>query len=274
MRILITGASSYVGARLYSDLRKKFDVIGTYNENRLFPELQQLDITQADAVDRLIGKTKPAVIVHVAANPSAAWCKAHPDEAKQVNIEGTKNIVHGADSISARVIYISSIAAIRSSDLYGETKFSSEECVKETKSGYIILRPSLIIGYSPNTSNDRPHNRILKNITEKTTPIYDATWKFQPTWLGHISECIEEIIRKNLTNETIEIAVPEFKSRYDIARDILAHFGIKAIPEDKKEFTQDAPAELDKLAALGLPQHNYSEIINMVVREIRDHLPS
>ena len=85
--------------------------------------------------------------------------------------------------MGAKVIFMSSFGAINPEDVYGETKFHSEEYVKNTKAGWIVLRPSLIIGYSPNTINDRPFNRILKNLDTKTDAIYDTSWKFQPTYI-------------------------------------------------------------------------------------------
>jgi len=273
MGILITGASSYVGARIYSDLGNKFDIRGTYLKNKLFQELEQLDITKKESVDKIIGILKPDVIIHAAAIPSASWCEKNPDLAKQINIQGTKNIINAAKDIGAKVIYISSFAAIHPSSLYGKTKFDSEEYVKQSGLDFVIFRPSLIIGQSPNTTNDRPHNRLLKNITEKIPPVYDTSWKFQPTWLGHLSECIDSVIEMGITNEAIPLAVPELKSRYDIAKDILSNFNIKAIPEGKKK--NQIPVlgeELSELSDLNLPQYSYKKIIIKVVNEIKDYL--
>ncbi|MBU4283857.1 MAG: sugar nucleotide-binding protein [Nanoarchaeota archaeon] len=273
MEILITGASSYVGARIYSDLGNKFDVRGTYLKNKLFQELEQLDITKKESVDKIIGILKPDVIIHAAAIPSASWCEKNPDLAKQINIQGTKNVINAAKDIGAKIIYISSFAAINPSSLYGKTKLDSEEYVKQSGLDFVIFRPCLIIGQSPNTTNDRPHNRLLKNITEKTRPVYDTSWKFQPTWLGHLSECIDSVIEKGIKNEIIPLAVPELKSRYDIAKDILLKFNIKAIPEGKKK--NQIPIlreELSKLTDLNLPQYSYKKIIIEVVNEIKDYL--
>ena len=163
-RILITGANGYLGARLYSDLKKNFDVIGTYYKNKLFPEFIKLDVTKPAEVLDVVEKAKPTIIVHVAANPSATWCEANPAIAKKINANGTKNIVNAANKVNAKVIYISSFAAINPDTIYGKTKLAGEKAVKKTTAGFIILRPSLIIGFSPNTANDRPFNRLLKNI--------------------------------------------------------------------------------------------------------------
>jgi len=269
MKILVVGASSYVGARIYFDLRKKFDVAGTYNKNKLFPEFFKLDITNSDEVIQIVTKVKPNVIIHVAANPSAIWCEANPELAIKLNEDGTKNIVDAANIVKSKVIYISTVAAIVPTNVYGRTKLAGEELVKNTKNGFVVLRPSLIIGFSPNTTNDRPFNRILRNIDEKSLAIYDTSWKFQPTWLGHISEVIQILIEKNITNEIIPIAIPELKSRFDIAKDILVEFNISVTPKNDNDKTPVIQISQDKLEQLGLPQYTYSEIIIKIISEIK-----
>lgn len=270
MKVLIIGASSYVGARLFLDLRKKFNVIGTYNTNKLFPEFVKLDITSQEEVIQTVKESGVDVIVHVAANPSSRWCEENPELAVKINEGGTKNIVDAANVIKAKVIYISSVAAIVPTNVYGKTKIAGEELVKKTEGGFVILRPSLIIGFSPNTTNDRPFNRILKNIDEKTPAIYDTSWKFQPTWLGHISEVIRIVIEKNITNETITIAVPEVKSRFNVAKDILSPFGIEVIPKDEKDLNRFIPLKLDRMKLLKIPVYSYSEIIEKIINEIKN----
>jgi dTDP-4-dehydrorhamnose reductase len=270
MKILLTGASSYVGARLYFDLSKTFDVIGTYNDTPLSDKFIHLDITDEIQIKNVVSEHKPDIIIHAAANANARWCEANPDAAIALNQTSTKHIVDAANEISAKVIYLSSFAVLNPDNIYGKTKLQSEAFTKETKAGWVILRPSLIIGFSPNTKNDRPFNRILKNLDEKTEAIYDTGWKFQPTYLHHISQVITEIINRNTVNETIAIATPDLKSRYDIARDILSPFGITVTPIDKKDTLPIQKDELQKLSELQLPFYTYEQMTESIVEEIKN----
>lgn len=269
MRILLTGASSYVGARLYLDLQKKFKIIGTYHGTKLYEKFIQLDTTNPEGVRKVILEQKPDAILHVAANANAKWCESHPDEARVLNQKSTESIVNVANEIGAKVILLSSFVAIQPTNIYAETKVASEEMVKKTKNGYIILRPSLIIGFSPNTTNDRPFNRILKNLDEGSEAVYDTSWKFQPTYLGHISEVIEKVLEQNILNETIHIAVNDLKSRYDIAKDILEPFGIPVSSVDNHDTSPVTTDNLERLEQLHLPGYSYEEIIEKIVYEIR-----
>lgn len=269
MKILLTGANSYVGARIFLDLEKDFDIVGTYNNTQLSKKFIKLDLTSSEDIKQVLHEQKPDIIIHAAANANARWCEAHPEEAYALNETATKAIVESANDIHAKIIYISSFTAINPVNVYGKTKHLSEEHIKETKAGYAILRPSIIFGFSPNITNDRPFNRILKNLDEKTPAIYDTSWKFQPTYIGQISEIIKHVIDQNIVNKTIPIAISEIKSRYDIAKDILQAFGIEVTPADLHDQTPSSITDLSLLQPLGLPQYTYQEMIEKIIKEIQ-----
>lgn len=270
MKILLTGASSYVGARLYFDLIKNFNVVGTYNGNKLSKDFIKLNVASPNEVEQLISKLKPEIIIHAAANANARWCEKNPELALALNQESTKHIVVSANKINAKVFLVSSFAAKEPVNIYSKTKAESEKLVRKTKSGFIILRPSLIIGFSPNTVNDRPFNRLLKNLDQGTPAVYDTSWRFQPTYVGHISEIIVSIINRNIINEAIPIAVPGLKSRYDIAKDILGAFGIKVTPINNHDLTPVITDNLKVLERLKLPKYSYQDIVEKCIEEIKN----
>mgnify|MGYP001580002570 FL=1 len=101
--------------------------------------------------------------------------------------------------------------------------------------------------------------------------VYDTSWKFQPTYIRHISEVIESCINKAVFNCSIVIAVPEMKSRYDTAKDILTPFGIKVTPVDAKDSTFEIfEDDLSELNELNLPKYTYEEIIKEIVDDMRN----
>lgn len=269
MKILLTGANSYVGARLYLDVSKVHDVVGTYAHNPLSEKLVQLDIIDRNAVKSLVSQVSPDIIIHCANNADARWCEANPDAAVKLNQESTKSIVDAADSCGAKVIYISSFAAFVPNNVYAKTKFESEKIIEKTQAGYLILRPSFILGFSPNTTNDRPFNRLLKNLDQKTEAIYDMSWKFQVTYIGHISEVILACIERNIWNHMIPLTVEGLKTRYDTAYDILSPFGVTVTPVDKNDTLPVLENDLHQLKELALPQYTYANMIATIVNEIK-----
>lgn len=269
MKILLTGASSYVGARLFFDLSKQFDVIGTFHANKLSNKFIPLDITNESHVKEMFSLQKPDIILHVAANPNPRTCATDPEAAILLNQTATKYLVNHANAIGAKIIFMSSFAAINPEDVYGKTKEASENFVKETTVGWSILRPSMIIGFSPNTTNDRSFNRILKNLDDHTPAIYDTSWKFQTTYLGHISKVIAAMIQRNLWNSIIPIVSSDLKSRFDIANDILSPFNIPVTPINNHDTMRTITDDLSTLKRLNLPIYSYNTIIDTIVDEIR-----
>lgn len=273
MKILLTGANGYVGAKMYQELLKKFEVVGTYNSNQLFPELLKLDITDKNQVNYLIQLVKPDIIIHTANNASPTWCEEHPEEAIRTNIDSTHYIVDAANDIKAKIIYISSIVVLNPVNIYSKSKKDSEEIVRGVTAGFTIIRPSLVVGYSPNTTNDRSFNRMLKNITDKASTEYDNSWKFQPTYLKHLCGVTEEIIERNIWGETIPVIVDEMVTGFDLATNILTPFGINVTSDEKKkDMSLWLSMDTLKLQELKLPLCGYDEMIGKIVEEIKTNL--
>jgi dTDP-4-dehydrorhamnose reductase len=270
MKILLLGASSYVGARIYFELKDKHTVTGTYATHKLSKDFLQLDITNKDSLDAIIRRQNPDIILHVANNASSKWCAVNPDKAVELNQTATRHIVDLANQTGIKILYISTMGAINPKNLYGKTKAESEKTVRQAVSGYLILRPSLILGYSPNTVNDIPFNRLLKNLYAGKPAVYDTSWRFQPTYIRHISDVICHCIKNNIWNDTISVAVPELKTRFDTARDILTPFGIKVEPTKESNTFTFFEDKLDGLYKYSLPRYSYDQMIELIVREIKE----
>jgi len=272
MKILITGASGYVGAKLYVDIKQVHEVIGTYFTKKLFEELIQLDITNRENVTSIISEVKPDIIIHVAANPDPRWCEKNSEEAIKINQTSTEFIVDAANTVGAKILFISSYAVINNSSVYAKTKSASESIVKNTTSGFIIIRPAHIVGYSPNTENDRQYNRFLKNLKDQVPAVYDTSWRFQATYLRHISEVILRIIELHISNQIIPVAVPELTTRFDLAKDILSPFGIQVTGENQNNHAPQFFEDVSILHKLHLPEYSYTEMITNILQETRDNL--
>ena len=270
-KILITGASSYVGAGIHEALNKKYETVGTYHKTALSDKLIQLDTTNRKQVFELIDREKPTTIIHAAGAASLKWCLEHPEEAKKINEDATRNIIEAAKEAHAGVIFISSFAAINPDNPYALSKVNSEKMVKDLAQKGVIIRPTVVLGISPNTKNDKFMNRILSNITSATPPVYDNTWKIQPTDLSHLSQVISAIIDRRLNGHTIPVVTEKLVTYFDIARDILNHFGIKA---ESKEGPYYPPEKDDRstLIKLGLPLVTYDEMIKKCVNDISNIL--
>jgi dTDP-4-dehydrorhamnose reductase len=112
---------------------------------------------------------------------------------------------------------------------------------------------------------------LLKNLDEGAPAEYDTSWKFQPTYLGQISEVIVEIVKRGINKEIIPIATDELKSRYDTAKDILFPFGVKVTPIDMHDTGHFSERkDVGKLKELSLPVYTYSQMVQKIINEIKN----
>lgn len=164
-RILITGASGFVGSNLArAALAWGHNVLGTYAS---YPaavsgtEAAYLDIKDPEACLELTGVFKPDVIVHNAACVSYR-CTLDPDLGRAVNVSGTASLVAAARAVGARVVYVSTDYVFEGSrphpgkyaeddplrpvNDYGSLKLEGEAIVRESGLPYLITRPARVFG--------------------------------------------------------------------------------------------------------------------------------
>ncbi len=270
MKILIIGANGYLGSRLYFDLKNDFEIVGTYHKNKFHKDFIQLDVTSESQVKEVFNQVKPDVIIQTANYPSPRFAKDNEESYKKLNLNSTEIIKNEANNIDAKVIFISSFAALNPDNIYGKFKLQSEGIIKQVKAGYLILRPSLILGYSLNQNNNRPFDRVLNCIDHPEKAEFDTSWKFQPTYVGHISKVIRTAVNENLFNQLVHVFSPSIETQFSTARDILEPFNVEVRPIDKKLTLPLQERDEKELTDLGLPTCSYEEMIESIHQEIRN----
>jgi len=108
MRVLITGATGFVGRWLIPELA------GHGHEVIEAPAHDRLDITDRRGVEGLLRRTKPSAIAHLAGISYAGDAVGDPARAYAVNQGGTRNILVAAAGLGSPAVLVSG-----SSEVYG-----------------------------------------------------------------------------------------------------------------------------------------------------------
>jgi GDP-4-dehydro-6-deoxy-D-mannose reductase len=131
MKVLITGATGFVGQHLINILKKDHQIIGLDRsspqeklENIVF---QSVDITNKEAVLAILDKEKPDAIVHLAAI-AITW-RQDAQVVFKVNFNGTLNLYQAVIELKEKDGYNPKIIFISSADVYG--KVTSLENISE-----------------------------------------------------------------------------------------------------------------------------------------------
>ncbi|QGA53805.1 sugar nucleotide-binding protein [Sulfolobus sp. E5-1-F] len=103
MKTLIIGASGQLGI----ELSKLFpDAIKTYSSHEI-PGGIKLDVTNFSAVEDLILKVKPDVVINTVAFTDVDGCEKYKDKAYNINAEAVKHIVRPSRVVEAYLIHVS-----------------------------------------------------------------------------------------------------------------------------------------------------------------------
>lgn len=162
-KILITGASGYIGSILAAHLIKKYSIYTldkidqSFFLNNINKHLR-CDLSNYDQTIKIVKKIKPEIVIHLAAQSTVDFVKKKKNYYNLDNIIATKNIVKISKIFAVKKFIFASSAAVYKyknkplkeggnlvpSNLYGKTKLKNEifitTTLKESVTKFCILR--------------------------------------------------------------------------------------------------------------------------------------
>lgn len=192
-----------------------------------------LDIVQRDAAVESAVKFAPKVIVHTAADTNVDRCETERELARQINVNGTANIVEGCTRTGAKLIFISTDYVFDGEkgnysesdqpnpvNFYGLTKLDAERIVSALP-GSLIIRTSVLYGWHPAKLNFVTW--ILSGLREHRALRVVKDHVNSPTLADNLAEAIRLAIDRD-SQGVLHVAGSEQISRFDFARRIARGF--------------------------------------------------
>ncbi len=233
-RILITGASGFVGGYLVKLAQKNHEVHALFNKTPLQIKniyAHQFDLSQVSQIDTLLNDIAPDVIIHTAAIANPDICEEDLDAAIMVNIKATNELARWAQQSEVRIIFTSTDMVFDGArgnykeidqpnpiSFYSQTKVAAEEYIKGNHSDYVIARVALVygIGITRQTSFFEKMIEKLKN-GESITLFHDQYRS--PILVNNLAEALLELAENDFVG-IIHLSGNERISRWE--------FGLKA----------------------------------------------
>lgn len=235
-KMLITGASGLLGARIVELAKKDFRVLPSHNTRSLHPDSVKLDITEHKVISAIFSKFSPDIVIHAASETNVDRCETQKDSAWKINVEGTGNIVQVCNQIGAKLVYISTDYVFDGKkgfyteedkpnpiNYYGLTKLEGENQIVNHCKNYVILRTSVLYGRHPWKRNFATWT-IDQLKQGKETMVVEDHYN-TPTLADNLAELTIETIRKDMQGIYHASGVERI-SRFEFAKQIARTFAL------------------------------------------------
>ena len=229
MRIVVTGAEGMLG-------KDVVPVLASAGNDVLGVSRVECDIADTVAVDKMVRRFQPELIVNCAAFPDVDKCELDPVRAQAVNETGPGILARAAERNNARLFHISTdyvfdgtkVSPYVESDpvnplsTYGRSKRAGELAVIGMGSGvrHLVIRTSWLFGFG----KDNFIEKILKDIDLGAPLKAVSDQNSCPTWTLHLAQIIAELARLDITG-ILHLAGSGFCTRQEMASYIVLKVG-------------------------------------------------
>jgi len=296
MRILVTGSNGLLGQKLTERLQKDQSVhlIATAKRDSVLNiqrgEFQRLDTTDGTAVNDVVTRTRPDVIINTAATTQVDQCELDHEGCWKNNVTSVENLIDACTRNNVHLIHLSTDfifdgtrelldenAAPGPVNFYGESKLAAENLIIKSKISWCIVRTVLVFGVTSDLSRS---NIVLwvKNSLEqgKNIQVVNDQWR-TPTLAEDLAAgCHLAAIKK--AQGIYHISGKDYMSVYEIAVRTADFFHLdKSLMKDTQSAKFIQPARrpmktgfiIDKAKnVLGYEPHSFEEGLAIVASQL------
>jgi S-adenosylmethionine synthetase len=214
-RVLVIGASGMLGRALMRDLAAfpaKYEPLGTGN-SRLEDGLVKLDLLDSAAVDALLERFRPTVVINCAAVRDPERAAADPERTKRINVHATRVIAEACARVSACLVHLSTDyvfdGGIHSKalppydvdspthplNLYAQTKLESEGMALGVKGARTaVVRVPVLYARDCRTLDESSSLTEAKKLLSSEQVVADDWGQRYPTLVDDVAVVIRKLV--------------------------------------------------------------------------------
>lgn len=185
MRVFVTGVKGQLGYDVVNELENR-------GHTAVGVDIDELDITDAAAVETMLTEVKPDAVIHCAAWTAVDAAEDNLEKCRLVNAGGTENIAKVCKILDCKMMYISTDYIFDGEgtrpwepddpvttplNVYGLTKYEGEEAVRKNVEKFFIVRIAWVFGKGKNfiktmINLGKTHDHLTVVNDQVGTPTY------------------------------------------------------------------------------------------------------
>ena len=244
MKVFVTGVKGQLGYDVVKELESRgLEAVGV--------DIEEMDITDACSVDKVIKAAAPDAVIHCAAYTAVDAAEDNEELCRKVNADGPRNIASVCKELDIKMIQISTDYVFNGlgetpwepddeadpQSVYGQTKYEGELAVKELLDKYFIVRIAWVFGV-----NGKNFVKTMLNLAKTRDTLTVVNDQFgSPTYTEDLAKLLVDMVQTDkygtyhATNEGI-------CSWYEFACAIFKEAGMemKVLPVSSAEYAAKA----------------------------------
>lgn len=188
MKVFVTGVKGQLGHDVMNELEKQgLEGIGV--------DIDEMDITDADQVNKVIKEAAPDAVIHCAAYTAVDAAEDNEEICRKVNASGTENIAKVCEELDIKMMYISTDYVFNGQgerpwepddereplNVYGQTKYEGELAIEKHVKKFFTVRIAWVFGVNGknfiktmlNLGKTHDHLTVVNDQTGSPTYTYD-----------------------------------------------------------------------------------------------------
>ena len=264
--VLVIGGAGFLGSHVTERLLSEGAAVTVFDDlsvgkRELVPNGAELVVgdVRDDELRETVTDVNPDAIVHLAAIHYIPYCNGHPEEAFEVNVMGTRNLMAAARHASPDVVVFASSAAVYPPrdgphvedstvdpmDIYGRTKLIGEDLTRlfHVDTDVPAVSARLFNIYGPNETNMHLVPAVLEQVAESEAAIElgNLTPCRDFVHVDDVARAIAAFLRKHKSGyEAYNVGTGAERSVREVAEGIIDASGKRLVIEQDEERVRES----------------------------------
>lgn len=244
MRVLVTGASGFIGGHLFHTAPPGWEVWGIHLNSTSFADTSRIlrvDLRNQESLRAILDGIKPDAVIHCAAFSRVAFCENAPTAAWEMNSRVTALLSALCTERMIRLIFLSSDMVFDGRkghyserdnpnpiNFYGWTKLAAERQVASMGDRYVIARVNLT--YGPPLEGGTSFSEEIVETVRAGQPYHlyaDQSRSFMS--VQNLAQCLWELAESDFCG-ILHLGGSEATDRVTFARNLAHQVGLDLDP--------------------------------------------